>query len=190
MGKAESPKARRFATNLRALIQKLELTHEQAAEKIGVPVNWLRKACYDGIARLHPRNQDRIERLRTFFRLPNADLLWQPSLPKVLDGFVVSVHENELELAVASLKLAYRYNPNHVKVRKALDAIDKAVGIISEEDTKPQSDRCGYCDKELTEREKTHGICRECRRIGAARREARVSKGKGERTGVERFDDD
>lgn len=189
MGKTTPLKAKRFASNLRALIRKVELTQEQAAEKIGVPVNWLRKACYDGIARTHPSNQDRIERLRTFFRLPNADLLWQSSLLKVFDGLGVSVRNTELELAIASLKLAYQFDSTHEKVRKALEAIESAVDIVSEEVTKPRTEVCGYCDKKLTEREKTHGICRECRRIGAGRREDRVDKGRGERTGKRRPDD-
>lgn len=190
MGKSEAQKAKRFAKNLRALIQRTELTQEQAAKKIGVPVNWLRKACYDGIARSHPRNEDRLERLRDFFRLKSPHVLWQPTLPKVIDGFVFSTHESELELAIARLTLAYHHSPSHLKVRKALVAIEKAVDIVADEEQHASGDRCELCDKELARREMKRGVCRECLRVGAAKSELRAKKLRAEQTGKDDYDRD
>jgi DNA adenine methylase len=71
---------RRLAQNLDRLLALNGLGRKEAAEAIGVPYKWLRRAVSQGLARPDQRNAARLESVTAFFGLRRIDDLWQPSL--------------------------------------------------------------------------------------------------------------
>jgi DNA adenine methylase len=69
-----------FAQNLDRLLALNGLGRKKAAEAIGVPYKWLRRAVSHGLARPDPRNVVRLQMVTEFFALRRIDDLWRPSL--------------------------------------------------------------------------------------------------------------
>jgi hypothetical protein len=174
MGKLAPPRAQQFALNLRELIRTHGLTQQQAADKIGVPLIWLRKACYDGFVGENAKNRERIELVRRFFDVSTASLLWSPSLKRKRAEAGTKTQEETLLTAIEQLTWAYRLNPVHSKVRLALKAIEEALAVVSDEDA-GASLVCMFCGVELSTKEAKNQVCSDCRRRGEANYETRKS---------------
>jgi hypothetical protein len=69
-----------LAQNLDHLLALKGLGRKEAAEAIGVPYKWLRRAVSQGLGRPDQRNAPHLQRLTTFFGLRRIDDLWRPSL--------------------------------------------------------------------------------------------------------------
>ncbi len=69
-----------LAQNLDRLLALKGLGRKEAAEAIGVPYKWLRKAVSQGLARPDRRNTDRLQQVAAFFGLTKFEDLWRPSL--------------------------------------------------------------------------------------------------------------
>jgi hypothetical protein len=59
-----------LAQNLDRLLALKGLGRKEAAEAIGVPYKWLRKAVSQGLARPDQRNSDRLQRITEFVVVP------------------------------------------------------------------------------------------------------------------------
>jgi len=71
---------RRLSQNLDRLLALKRLGRKEAAEAIGVPYTWLRRAVSQGLAKPDQRNAAHLQRVATFFGLRRIDDLWRPSL--------------------------------------------------------------------------------------------------------------
>jgi len=71
---------RRLSQNLDRLLALKGLGRKEAAEAIGVPYKWLRRAVSQGLGRPDQRNAPHLQRVTTFFGLRRIDDLWRPSL--------------------------------------------------------------------------------------------------------------
>ena len=69
-----------LAQNLDRLLALKGLGRKEAAEVIGVPYKWLRRAVSQGLGRPDQRNAAHLQRVTTFFGLRRIDDLWRPSL--------------------------------------------------------------------------------------------------------------
>jgi DNA adenine methylase len=69
-----------LAQNLDRLLALKGLGRKEAAEAIGVPYKWLRRAVSQGLGRPDQRNAPHLQRVTTFFGLRRIDDLWRPSL--------------------------------------------------------------------------------------------------------------
>jgi hypothetical protein len=69
-----------LAQNLDRLLTLKGLGRKEAAEAIGVPYKWLRRAVSQGLARSDRRNTARLQSVTAFFGLRKIDDLWRPSL--------------------------------------------------------------------------------------------------------------
>jgi DNA adenine methylase len=69
-----------LAQNLDRLLALKGLGRKEAAEAIGVPYKWLRKAVSQGLARPNQRNADHLQKVTAFFGLTRIEDLWRPSL--------------------------------------------------------------------------------------------------------------
>ena len=73
---ASKSRAKQFGLNLRSLIASSGLTQKEFADKTGLPYNWVRKSCNDGIARSHPQNAKSLTKICDYFNLSQMDMLW------------------------------------------------------------------------------------------------------------------
>jgi transcriptional regulator with XRE-family HTH domain len=78
--RAAKPRAERFKTNLRHLIEVAGMTQKAFALRIDISYIWLRKSCTNGVAQLHPMNEKYIRAICDFFRLRNIESLWDGRL--------------------------------------------------------------------------------------------------------------
>ncbi len=69
-----------LAQNLNRLLALKRLGRKEAAEALGVPYKWLRRAVSQGLARPDRRNAARLHLVTVFFGLRRIDDLWRPSL--------------------------------------------------------------------------------------------------------------
>jgi hypothetical protein len=69
-----------IAQNLDRLLALKGLGRKEAAEAIGVPCKWLRKAVSQGLARPDRRNAERLQQVAVLFGLTRIEDLWRPSL--------------------------------------------------------------------------------------------------------------
>jgi hypothetical protein len=122
-----------FRHNLRGLIQDRGLTQRQAAEEIGVDYLWLRKVCAVGISKPQVRTKPRIEKIRAFFGIGRARLLWSKSLRTESRPDPAKYSEHELLVAIELLSSAFRLNPRLRQVRLALKAIERASNQAGQE---------------------------------------------------------
>ena len=69
-----------FARNLDALLTAHHLGRHELADRLGLPVKWVRNVVSTGVARTERRNADYLRSVAEFFGLPTLDALWQPDL--------------------------------------------------------------------------------------------------------------
>ena len=69
-----------LAQNLDRLLALKRLGRKEAAEAIGVPYKWLRRAASRGLGRPDQRNAPHLQRVTTYFGLRRIEDLWRPSL--------------------------------------------------------------------------------------------------------------
>lgn len=69
-----------FAKNLDHLIRLQGLRRNTASELIGVPYKWLRRAVTKGVAAPSAKNAHHLEKLASYFKLPNQTEFWRHDL--------------------------------------------------------------------------------------------------------------
>ena len=69
-----------FAKNLNQLLDVLDLNRKTAADEIGISYRWVRRVVTGGVSRPDERNLACLEKLVSYFCLPNIDALWAPNL--------------------------------------------------------------------------------------------------------------
>ena len=73
-----------FARNLNQLLDVLDLNRKTAADEIGISYRWVRRVVTGGVSRPDKRNLASLEKLVSYFCLPNIDALWTPDLVAAL----------------------------------------------------------------------------------------------------------
>ena len=73
-----------FARNLNQLLDVLDLNRKTAADEIGISYRWVRRVVTGGVSRADERNLASLEKLVSYFCLPNIDALWTPNLVAAL----------------------------------------------------------------------------------------------------------
>lgn len=68
------------ARNLDALLVAHALGRSELADRLGIPVKWVRTVVSTGISRTERRNADYLRTVADFFGLPTPEVLWQPNL--------------------------------------------------------------------------------------------------------------
>lgn len=131
---SKNPRAEQFRLNLKRLIRSRGMTQRQAAEDIGVPYNWLRKACNDGIAREQAANAERLKRVATFFDILDRTLLWSESLDTERPQALNSVDHERLRI-LCLLDELLRKIPDHPSVRKIVTRITTAISHLPDEES-------------------------------------------------------
>ncbi|WDI43705.1 hypothetical protein [Bremerella sp. P1] len=76
------PDSRRqtFMQNLNQLLEVARMNRKESAETIGVPYKWLRRMVSTGLVRSDERNLADLQKVTTFFAVPELDDLWRPHL--------------------------------------------------------------------------------------------------------------
>jgi DNA adenine methylase len=77
---SESARHAAVARNLDALLAAHGLGRSELADRLGVPVKWVRAVVSTGVSRTERRNADHLRSVADFFGLPCPDALWQPDL--------------------------------------------------------------------------------------------------------------
>jgi transcriptional regulator with XRE-family HTH domain len=95
---AATPRAERFRTNLRHLIEVAGMTQKAFALRIDISYIWLRKSCTNGVARLHPKNEKYIQAICDFFDLRNLESLWNGRLTSKRIQSIDDVAEEQTRL--------------------------------------------------------------------------------------------
>jgi len=75
-----SNRSRSLARNLDTLLAAHGLGRNELADRLGIPVKWVRAVVSAGVARTERRNADYLRSVAEFFGLPTPDALWQPDL--------------------------------------------------------------------------------------------------------------
>jgi hypothetical protein len=74
-----------FAQNLDRLLAVVGLSRKRAAEDLGVPYPLIRRFVSSGISRRDERNADYLEKIASYFGLPDVEALWRADLlPRLL----------------------------------------------------------------------------------------------------------
>jgi hypothetical protein len=68
------------ARNLDALLAAHGLGRNELADRLGIPVKWVRAVVSTGVSRTERRNADYLRSVAEFFGLPTPEVLWQPDL--------------------------------------------------------------------------------------------------------------
>lgn len=76
----ESARHAAVARNLDALLAAHSLGRNELADRLGIPVKWVRAVVSAGVSRTERRNADYLHSVAEFFGLPTPEVLWQPDL--------------------------------------------------------------------------------------------------------------
>jgi hypothetical protein len=119
---ASSP-AERFRTNLRTRIRSKGITQKEAAEKIGIKYQRLRKLCGQGLARIPTKDSEDLRKICRFFGIKRTRLLWSSTVntdrpPKYSEG--------ELDAYIETLAWVWGKFPKLRQLRTAMKWIDRA----------------------------------------------------------------
>jgi DNA adenine methylase len=76
----ESARHAAVARNLDALLAAHALGRNELADRLGIPVKWVRAVVSTGVSRTERRNADYLRSVAEFFGLPTPEVLWQPDL--------------------------------------------------------------------------------------------------------------
>ena len=73
-----------FARNLNQLLEVLGLDRKAASEQIQISYRWVRRMVSVGVSRPDERNRENLERLASYFCLPDTEALWTHDLVAAL----------------------------------------------------------------------------------------------------------
>jgi DNA adenine methylase len=108
-------RSRTFAKNLDHLLRLQGFGRKSASEAIGVPYKWLRRAVSKGISAPSAKNAHHLEKLVSYFNLPNHTEFWRHDLIRVQVC-------NDIPIA----------NPSFERVRRQR-CLKQAMGLLSTE---------------------------------------------------------
>ena len=77
---SESARHAAVARNLDALLAAHGLGRNELADRLGIPVKWVRAVVSSGVSRTERRNADYLRSVAEFFGLPTPEVLWQADL--------------------------------------------------------------------------------------------------------------
>lgn len=121
-----STPAERFRTNLRSLIRRKGLTQKEAAKKIGIRYQRLRKLCNEGLARIPTEDKEDLRKVRRFFNIKRTRLLWSPTLSTDRHP-PAKYSEEELDVSIEQLVWVWGVNPKLRQLRTVMKWINLAL---------------------------------------------------------------